>query len=153
MNDLETLDALFDAAEIAVDKAAFEQGTLTWSHIKLHDSTELMTMLRSAVQEGAQGWILFADRVVEPNGHWDDSWDGEHPLDGELALQDRSLRVTHGNGAWTVSTAVKIATENGLIETVTHRRHKGGMITHQVSWTGDPLRPTSVALIKTNYPD
>ena len=153
MNNLETLHALLDAAGMADKKMDFQEGSLVWERTRLSESTEVIARLKALVEDGADGWILFADRIVEPDGTWDAQWENDHPLDAELTVNGRSIRLTHRNGTWTLAEAGCSGSTQGLLETVSHRRLKGGVITHQVSWEGVPLRPASAALTSTTRKD
>jgi len=150
MTDLETLHALLDAAYLGEAKNDFTTGSLDWEIEQLFDLTEVRTSLKKQVEGGATGWILFADRVVEPAGVWKSEWRDDYPLEAELALPDGTfIRLTHMQGEWNFATA-SITGSTGILETTNHRRINGGMITHEVAWTGDPMRPVSAALHSTS---
>lgn len=136
MTDLETLNALLDAAGMGSEKKDFQTGVLIWEKSSLNEASEVMARLKALVEDGASGWIMFADDVVEPrDGLWDARWDKVHPLEGELAKQNCSIRLTHANGSWVLATAFDNLLGEGILEDVTHRRLHGGTITHRVCWT------------------
>lgn len=147
MTDLETLQALLDAAGLEKDCYCFQQGGLAWQSETLDDPSIVLDRLKSAIETDASGWILFADRIAEANGTWNSEWQNDYPLEAELALTDHgSLRITHLKGEWIVTRSMVVQDANVILETTTHRKLHGGTVVHQVAWTGDPLRPNSAAL-------
>jgi len=149
MNDINTLHALLNAAGLAKSSRRFSKGSLEWTPTILQSPEEVRNELKSASNNGASGWIQFADLNTDVSGSWSSTWEVEHPLEAELVSNDglQSYRLIHLGASWKWLAATVNPAVEGILETCRHRLLGGGEAYHLVSWNGGTfLRPASVAL-------